>query len=117
MPAITRVMPELPIRDLDAAVVFFARMGFDVASRFDSEGYLIVERDAVRLGLYVTQDAAPFEWATAYLYVDDVDGLHHEFVAVGVTAPNSAVLLRPWGQREFYIRTPDGVLLKFGNAA
>lgn len=49
----------------------------------------------------------------AYLHVDDVDAFHSELQAKGVT-PLDPVADKPWGMREFCIKTPDGHRIMVG---
>ena len=70
-----------------------------------------VARDGVTLHLSsFSGDAVP--GGVAFLLVDDLDGLHAELVAKGVP-----IALEPtdqtWGNREMYVRDPDGNKLAF----
>jgi catechol 2,3-dioxygenase-like lactoylglutathione lyase family enzyme len=49
----------------------------------------------------------------AYLEVDNIDGLYKEYQSKGVEILSS-VENKPWGQREFSIRTIDGHRITFG---
>lgn len=51
----------------------------------------------------------------AYLRVDDVDAFHAELQAKGIN-PLDIVADKPWGMREFGIRTPDGHRITVGQA-
>lgn len=50
----------------------------------------------------------------AYVEVDDIDGLHAEFVGRGATVI-SELRDEPWGMREFGVRTVDGHRMRFGS--
>jgi uncharacterized glyoxalase superfamily protein PhnB len=52
----------------------------------------------------------------AHINVDDVEGLYDEFVSRGVPIRASPET-RPWGMREFVLRTPDGHRMTFGSSA
>jgi predicted enzyme related to lactoylglutathione lyase len=49
----------------------------------------------------------------AYINVDNVDELYSEITAKGAETI-SLVATKPWGQREFGIKTPDGHRIMFG---
>lgn len=49
----------------------------------------------------------------SYLRVDDVNALHAELEAKGVS-PLDIVADKPWGMREFCIKTPDGHRIMVG---
>lgn len=48
-----------------------------------------------------------------HLLVEGIDDLHREFVSRGATTL-SAPQDKPWGLREFSLRTPDGHRITFG---
>jgi uncharacterized glyoxalase superfamily protein PhnB len=51
----------------------------------------------------------------AYVEVTDVDELFHNYKMKGVEMP-SEIEDKPWGQREFSVRTIDGHRMTFGEA-
>jgi uncharacterized glyoxalase superfamily protein PhnB len=60
--------------------------------------------------------------AAVYFYVEDVDALFRRLQAAGLNTPgrpDSPVEDGPvdqtWGMREFYVRDPDGNVLRFGS--
>jgi catechol 2,3-dioxygenase-like lactoylglutathione lyase family enzyme len=93
------------------------RLGFEkgFAYRLDPARadpcYLGLVRDQARL--HVSSFAGDsVAGAAVYLLVDDVDRLHEELRANGV-----AIELEPtdqtWGNREMYVRDPDGNCIRF----
>jgi len=70
--------------------------------------------------IHVSKSAAAKEFYSgklgftcAYVYVDDVDALHAEFMAKGVPHLDP-VQDQTWGMREFAVTDPDGNTLRFG---
>ena len=78
------------------------RMGFEID--FETEGWCFVSRDNFILMLGHCPDEVPASQINdhsyfAYIEVDDIDALHQDFVARGLTAfpgPQS----QPWGMSE-----------------
>lgn len=102
------VIPTLRVADAEAAVAWYARLGFakQWEHRFEPgfPAFVEVARGAVRLFLSEhTGDARPD--TLVYLRVRDVDAVAAEF---GVQ-PEDA----PWG-REIELRDPDGNRLRIG---
>ncbi|MEV7512336.1 MULTISPECIES: glyoxalase superfamily protein [unclassified Streptomyces] len=105
------VIPTLRVADAEAAVAWYARLGFakQWEHRFEPgfPAFVEVARGAVRLFLSEhTGDARPD--TLVYLRVRDVDAVAAEF---GVQ-PEDA----PWA-REIELRDPDGNRLRIGTPA
>jgi uncharacterized glyoxalase superfamily protein PhnB len=49
----------------------------------------------------------------AYFEIDDIDELYREYQEKGVVVLHP-IEDKPWGQREFAVRTPDGHRMTFG---
>jgi catechol 2,3-dioxygenase-like lactoylglutathione lyase family enzyme len=110
-----RIAPIIPVRDLDAALDRYRRLGFAVRSYEGGERYGFVDRD--RVSLHVTESAGHDPATTAsmvYLYVSDVDAVHAEWARAGVEGRLSAPRDTPWGLREFAYVDPDGTLHRVG---
>lgn len=98
----------LAVRNLRAATNFYLNvLGFTRDFGDESDGWSWLSRDKFRVGLgdhsYVV-----------YVTVDDVDGLYSVWVSRGapiLTPPET----KPWGMREFALRTPDGHRMTFGS--
>jgi catechol 2,3-dioxygenase-like lactoylglutathione lyase family enzyme len=113
-----RAIPVLHVADSTASETFYCKhLGFhpEFAYRIDDTKpdpcYMGLIRDSVSLHISsFSGDAVP--GGVVYLRVDDLDSLHAEFVANGV-----AIALEPteqsWGNREMYIKDPDGNTLRF----
>ncbi len=116
--AIKAAMPVLPVRDLDAAIAFYAAvLGFTGASRgARGADFAIVERGAARImlragGLPARGDGASWD---AFLHAADPETLAAEFTAHGATRrPVRADATD--GMTGFDLEDPDGNLLFFGH--
>jgi uncharacterized glyoxalase superfamily protein PhnB len=116
-----RAIPVLHVSRSAAAEEFYCHwLGFrkTFAYRFDEAQpdpcYIGVERDGVTLHLSSFSGDGAFG-GVVFLEVDDVDALHAELVANGVS-----IALKPtdqsWGNREMYVEDPDGNSLRFVKA-
>jgi hypothetical protein len=90
------------------------RLGFRLGGTAgDLPSWASLARDGVEIMLVCGDYPAPArDWA-AYLYVKGVDALYAEFTARGadVIGPPQN---KPYNNREFEVRLPDGRLLAFG---
>jgi len=108
---LTSAVPILPARDLEEAVAFYRRLGFQSAGRHPD--YALLRREAAELHLWLCADRRIAENTACYLRVDDLNALHRELAAADVgriTAPHA----KPWGMTEFKVWDPSGNLLRFG---
>lgn len=110
----------LAVRDLGAATDFYTDiLGFHRDFGDGSDGWSWLSRDGVRVGLGECPDAVPASELgdhsyVAYVNVDDVDAIYDELVTRGASIgipPET----KPWGMREFGLRTPDGHRMTFGS--
>jgi catechol 2,3-dioxygenase-like lactoylglutathione lyase family enzyme len=133
MAGLTRAIPVLPVRDLEAAVAYFRdRLGFDVLHI--GGDLAVVQRDDARVHLWRAADrswsgredlrerpidsgAESFLAGTASCRIEtrDVDGLYAELAAAGVLHPGSrdGVTETDFGTREFATLDSDGNLITF----
>lgn len=118
MPAILQNHYVLAVHDVRVSAAFFVdALGFQVVN--EPPGWIFVARDNCMIMLGECTDAiAPSELGDhsyfAYLRVDDADAYFAEFTAAGFT-PTSHIASKPWGMREFSVRTPDGHRLNIGH--
>lgn len=110
-------IPVLHVSGSAAAEEFFARLGFRTAWAYRPDEsladpcYMGVERDGVTLHLS-SFPGDGVAGGVVFLRVDDVDALHAEFAARGV-AIDLAPTDQTWGNREMYVRDPDGNGIRF----
>lgn len=113
-----QITPFFGVLRLDRSVAFFNEvLGFRVWS--PGGGYAYVERDRIGVRLLELDDSAPYAPGISHAYVDvsDVDHLFAEWELQLGGLPKER-WGRPqdhsYGQREFWVRDPDGNLLTFG---
>jgi hypothetical protein len=132
-----RAAPVFSVRDLDAAMSFYERLGF--AIRRHDAGYGYAEREGLRIHLRASPELREPAYAEVFVETQDVDGLHEEWRACGLVpvpgtigaglreevrrrweAGDPVGLLservedKPWGVREFGLRDLDDNHLRFG---
>lgn len=91
-------------------------LGFTVFGRYDYDGYLMVEKDAIQIHFFLYEDLNPKEnYGQVYIRTDQIDAVYDQFVKQGVSV--SALENKPWQQREFSILDPDHNLLTFGQSS
>ena len=116
MPTLDRIAPILPVRDLDAALDRYQRLGFAVRPYAGAERYGFADRDGVSLHLTESPSHDPLTTASmVYLYVSDADVLHSAWQQSGVEGRLTAPRDTPWGLREFAYVDPDGNLHRVGS--
>ena len=105
-----RVAPIFSVRDVDAAMSFYERLGFAVR-KYSGGGYGFAHRDAIEIHLGVP--SGEHHPGSAYLFVDDADQLAETWRAAGaeVHAPHDT----EWGQHEGALVDPDGNIIRFGS--
>ncbi len=108
-----RAVPNLPSRDFDATVAFYAAFGFEVTYRDD--GWLIVERGDAELEFFPHPEVDPASSGfMCSLRVDRLDELYAAIAASGVAEGSVGhprlhpVVMQPWGQRVGYLVDLDG---------
>jgi catechol 2,3-dioxygenase-like lactoylglutathione lyase family enzyme len=105
-----RFAPIFPVRDLGRAIAYYRRLGF-ATREYDGGGYGFAVLDGAELHLgVVAHRATP---GSAYLFVDDADGLARTWASVGaeVRAPQDT----EWGRHEGAMIDPDGNVVRFGS--
>ncbi|HZU55282.1 MAG TPA: VOC family protein [Actinocrinis sp.] len=106
-----RIAPIFAVHDLDAALEFYARMGFSVRP-YSGGGYGFATRDGIELHLGVAPEGDK-RTSSAYLFVDDADELAAEWRAAGIHVhpPQDT----EWGQHEGAVVDRDGNVIRFGS--
>jgi predicted enzyme related to lactoylglutathione lyase len=119
MSRITNSRCVLAVRDLGVSTRFYMDvLGFQRDFGDGSDGWSFLSRDTFRVMLGHCADAIPaaelgdHNWYV-YLNVEGVDDLHAEVAAKGAEIL-SRPTTKPWGLREFALRTPDGHRIVFG---
>lgn len=111
-----RVAPVIPVRNLDAALERYRRLGFDVDLDIGPERYSFVARGPVSMHLTEWDEHDPGRTgAVVYLYVSDADALHAEWSQAGVDGELGDPFDTAYGLREFGYVDPDGTLHRVGS--
>jgi len=108
--AVTQIMADLRVDDLDTARRFYVDelgmieepLGLDWVTRFIDPA----TGAAVQV---LTRDASAPEDPVATVKVDDVDAVYAQMGAAGFEIVH-ALVTEPWGVRRFFVRAPGGVL-------
>ena len=109
----------LAVQDLRVSTDFYMNiLGFTRDFGDESDGWSFLSRGNVRLmigdcpGIVSAGEVGDHSYF-AYINVDNVDELYAEISANGY--PTSSVpTTKPWGLREFGVKTPDGHRIVFG---
>lgn len=118
---IRQIAPQFFTTDMAATLAYYKdKLGFEcVGSWEDPPVYAIVARDGHRIHFRLAEPPTPHsdkysdELLDAYLFVQDADALHSEYVARGVEFTR-ALGTTAWHSREFVVKDCDGRLLAFG---
>lgn len=114
--AFTRVAPVVPVRDLDAALERYRRLGFAARAYEGPDRYGFVDRGEVSIHLTEWAEHDPLRTgAVVYLYVSDADAVHAEWRASGVEGRLSEPADTPYGLREFAFVDVEGTLHRVGS--
>jgi catechol 2,3-dioxygenase-like lactoylglutathione lyase family enzyme len=114
--AFTRVAPVLPVRNLDAALDRYRRLGFAAHAYDGPERYGFVERGSVSVHLSEWSEHDPHRTgAVVYLYVSDADAVYAEWRTSGVEGRFVEPADTPYNLREFTYVDADGTAHRVGS--
>ena len=110
------VAPVVPVRDLQAALGRYRRLGFNVRASGHGTGFGYADRGRVSIHLSEWDQHDPQRTgAVVYLYVSDADAVRVEWIASGVEGRLGEVRDTEWGMREFAFVDLDGMLHRVGS--
>ena len=110
------VAPVIPVRNLQAALERYRRLGFAVSAYGHGTGYGYAERDAVEIHISEWDEHDPKRTGSVvYLFVDDADAVREEWLASGVDGRIGEAFDAGWGKREFVYVDPDGTAHRVGS--
>jgi predicted enzyme related to lactoylglutathione lyase len=120
MPPGTRfesIMPEMPVRNLSAAVEFYTKvLGFKLEHLHGDE-YAVMRRESARVGLKRAEPDVPAGIGRLYAFLSGIEEFY-ETVGASIGAAGGklveALTPRPYGLKDFTILDPDGNRLAFG---
>ncbi len=120
MPRIVNSRCVLAVRDLQVSTRYYVDVLGFTRDPIDAAGWSFLARDAFRVMLGECPYATPASELgdhsyVAYWNVEGVDRLYAEFAAKGALL-SSTPADKPWGLREFGLRTPDGHRITCGEA-
>jgi catechol 2,3-dioxygenase-like lactoylglutathione lyase family enzyme len=107
----------LAVNNLERSVDFYKnKLGFQTL--WADDGWHFVRRDNISIMLGECPDDKPASEIQCHSYfgyfdVENIDELYKEFQLKEVEIP-SKIEDKPWGQREFSVRTIDGHRIMFG---
>lgn len=111
-----RIAPVVPVRDLDAALERYERLGFSTHAYQGEDRYGFAERDGVSLHLTEWHEHDPKRTgAVVYIYVADADAVHAEWAQADVGGRLSEPHGTDYGLREFGYVDPEGTLHRVGS--
>lgn len=122
MTEVHQITPFLHVPNLEQALAFFrGALGFELACRVSDYAYLELDGCGLRLLEEPARKRGASDRARVAVYIDvaDVDALHRKLMPALAALPVEQVeplMDKPWGQREFQVRMPDGDWLTFGSA-
>ena len=116
-PDLTDVRSVLAVGDLAASLHFY-RDQVGMTLDFEAPGWVFLSRGRFRVMLGECPDATSAAETRdhsyfCYVTVDRIDALYRELCARGVPRIQD-LAVKPWGMREFGVRTPDGHRIMFG---
>jgi len=110
------VAPVVPVRDLQAALERYRRLGFEVRAYGHGTGYGYAQRGAVSIHLSEWDEHDPKRTgAVVYLYVSDADAVRAEWASCGVEGRLGEARNTEYGMREFGFVDTDGTLHRVGS--
>jgi uncharacterized glyoxalase superfamily protein PhnB len=119
MPRLIHTRSVLAVRDLEVSTRYYMDvLGFRRDFGDGSDGWSFLSRDEFRVMLGHCADATPaadlgdHSWY-AYVTTEGVDELYEEIADRGAEILSTPAT-KPWGLREFSLRTPDGHRIVFG---
>src|SRR6266568_455974 len=102
MAHLSRVAPELPAADVQAALAFYEHhLGFEVSLLVPDGTYAIVERDGIAIHLFLDAERTHSP-AGIHLFIDEIEELRDELISRG-THLSQDILRQPWGNRDFRV--------------
>jgi uncharacterized glyoxalase superfamily protein PhnB len=113
------IVPIIKVGDLATAIEFYCsvlgfRKEFEYAASPSGPRYAGLTLDGHLLHLSTFPGDGPMGTKT-YIFVDDVDELYATFKKAGLAKAELEPTNQAWGQRELYVRDPDGNTLRFGS--
>jgi predicted enzyme related to lactoylglutathione lyase len=112
------IMPEMPVRNLSAAVEFYTKVMGLRLEHLHGDEYAVMRRENVRIGLKRAEPPTiPAGSGRLYAFVNGIEEFF-ESVQGSINAAGGKLVdslaPRPYGLKDFAIQDPDGNHLGFG---
>ena len=110
----SRLIPMQPVRDLDASIEFYTKLGFSVEQKNDGWGWAMLRFDECRIMLDKSINSHPHapRMSIVYLYAENVQEFHKHARGNGLDIPELDTTF--YGMTEFRLDDPDGNRLWIG---
>lgn len=108
-------VPVIRVRDLDAAIDRYGRLGFSVRRYPGDARYAFADRGGASLHLSELADHDPPPASVVYLYVSDADALFTEWSERGIEGHLHEPFDTDYGLREFVFVDSDGTRHRVGS--
>ncbi|MEM7091867.1 MAG: VOC family protein [Actinomycetota bacterium] len=116
---LTSIEPIFPVRDIVTAIEHYRALGFEVDAYAGDAPYAYAERDGVRFHLQQVGGRPGLKpkrnMFSVYLYCDDADALHAEWVASGAGGKDHPPSDTDYGLREGAHLDEDANLIRYGS--
>ena len=107
---LANAVPVLPALELQATARFYTtHLGLTVR-HFDPD-YVILASNGLEIHLWRCADRGLCEQSSCRLHVRGIDALYERCRTAGIVHPNAPLRDQPWGNREFAILDPNGVMI------
>jgi hypothetical protein len=113
---IARIVPILPVSDLEHSMAYYQRLGFSAQPYENGDEYAFLTRDRLEIHLRTAADLIEGQNPSGvyfYLASGKAAPLEAEFRAARIPIL-SPLAPRDWKMNEFVLSDPDGNLLRFG---
>lgn len=112
MAKLSRIAPEIPVSNLRESLEYYQqKLGFRVVMEMSGGDYAIVERDNIALHLF--QDTSGKHSPVGmHIFTQELEELHAELLKRGARV-SQAIILKPWGNRDFRVKDHSGNDIKF----
>jgi len=111
LPLLRKALPDLPFRDVAAAVAYYRDvLGFRI--NYQQHDLGVMDRDDITV-LLIPRTELYKGIGSAYVYVEDADVLYAELLGKGATLKGEPES-HPWGLRDFQVVDLEGNRITFG---
>jgi predicted enzyme related to lactoylglutathione lyase len=113
MSSIGRLVPELPVADVERAQRHYRdALGFEIGWLDSSKEIGAVSRSRDEVAIFFRKRTQPFEPAVHWVFAVDLDATYRELMSSGaqIEAPPE---MKPWGLRQFTVKDLDGNVFYF----